>query len=198
MIADSHSPNIPLVDRFEISNSHAGPDREDRSPQKADVKEQRMDLQEDYEFTSDWFSWNIDTWKRIFATRSPPSDVVEIGCYEGRATVWIIENLMTDRDGLLVAVDTWEEGPEDDQKGMKLVEARFDQNMRIITKRHPGARIDKRKGQSPIILSDLLARGARCKFDFIYVDGNHQTPDVLTAPGTCFSALQSGWFDFLR
>jgi len=133
---------------------------------------------EEYEFTTDWFSRNIDIWKRLFASRQAPSRVLEIGSYEGRSTVWIIENLLAERGGSLVAVDSWEEGPGGDQKGMKVVEERFDRNMAVAARRHPNVDIKKHKGRSPILLSRLLAQSAT--FDFVYVDGDHHAPNVLT------------------
>lgn len=76
----------------------------------------------------------------------------------------------------LVLFNSWEEGPGDDQKGMKAVEERFDRNITIAAHRHPN--VKKYKGPSPTVLSGLLAKGA--SFDFVYVDGNHQAPNVLT------------------
>lgn len=57
-----------------------------------------------------------------------PSRVLKIGAYEGRSTVWMVENLLAAAGGSLTAVDTWEAGPRGDQKDMGNVEARFDGN----------------------------------------------------------------------
>ena len=65
-----------------------------------------MALQGPYEFTNDWFSANIEAWKRIFAAHGAPARVLEIGSYEGRSTVWIVENLMTQGSGIVVAVNS--------------------------------------------------------------------------------------------
>ena len=145
-----------------------------------------MALQEQYEFTNDWFSANIEAWKRIFAAHGAPARVLEIGSYEGRSTVWILENLMTKGSGVVVAVNSWADIPPDDipkgqdPRGMQLVEQRFDHNIRVAAQRHPNARVEKHKGRSPLVLSALLARGDNASFDLVYVDGSHRAPYVLT------------------
>jgi predicted O-methyltransferase YrrM len=140
-----------------------------------------LELREDYEFTSDWFSWNIDTWQRVFANVDIwPHRVIEIGSYEGRSTVWIVENLLTRAGGSIVAIDAWAEGTERDQKEMRAVENRFDWNIGVAKRLCPTVEIQKCKGPSWLALSQLIEKGFRGTFDFIYIDGNHQAADVLT------------------
>ena len=135
--------------------------------------------QAQYEFTNDWFARHVPAWKRILAPpRQRPSRVLEIGSFEGQSTVWTMENLLAEQGGLIVAVDPWEEGPGAPQKGMQPVEARFDRNISIAARRFPTVRVEKNKGPSTLVLSALVARGE--KFDFIYVDGDHRAPQVLT------------------
>jgi predicted O-methyltransferase YrrM len=134
----------------------------------------------DYEFTVDWLSGSIPTWQQIFSNRSPPDRVLEIGSYEGRSAVWIIENLLAGRATSLVAIDAWKEGGEAYQKGMTQVESRFDRNMLLAGERHSEVTITKRKGNSAVELATLLASGGRGSFDLIYIDAHHHAPDVLT------------------
>jgi predicted O-methyltransferase YrrM len=151
----------------------------------------------DYEFTSDWFSTNINAWNAVFSqTGVAPSKVLEIGSYEGRSTVWIIENLLTRPGSSLVAVDTWAEGDEAHLKGMNIVEARFDRNISIAKQRHPAVQLEKRKGQSAECLSALVAEGRKESFDFIYVDGSHEAPDVLTDLVFAFHLCKPGGLIF--
>ena len=145
-----------------------------------------MTLKEEYEFTTAIGSPATSMlWRRIFAARSAPERVLEIGSYEGRSTIWIIENLMT-RGGALVAINSWEEIPigdipvGQDRHGMQLVEQRFDHNITIATRGNSNVRIEKHKGASPHLLSMLLARGDGASFDLVYVDGSHRAPYVLT------------------
>jgi predicted O-methyltransferase YrrM len=151
-----------------------------------DLSLQDPESPQDYEFTSDWFSRSIDAWRRIFAARTALSQILEIGSYEGRSAVWIIENLLSGAGGTLTAIDTWEEGVaedaplEQDRSAMTSVEARFDRNIAIATRRHPKVRVEKAKAPSSLVMARLLAGGARGSFDLIYVDGSHRAPYVLT------------------
>jgi predicted O-methyltransferase YrrM len=132
----------------------------------------------EYEFTSDWFSQNIATWNYLFSNRPRPEKVLEIGSYEGRSTVWIVENLM--QRGSLVAVDAWEEGLDKDHSDLASTEARFDRNIATASARFPAVSIEKRKGRSNLVLASLLANGGEAAFDLIYVDGGHLASDVLS------------------
>jgi predicted O-methyltransferase YrrM len=131
-----------------------------------------------YEFTSDWFSQNAKTWAYLFSDRPRPEKVLEIGSYEGRSTVWMMENLM--QRGTIVAVDAWEEGLDTDHSDLAGIEARFDRNIAEAAAIFPGVSIDKRKGRSSIVLASLLANGGEAAFDLVYVDGGHVAPTVLS------------------
>lgn len=128
---------------------------------------------DDYEFTADWFDGYRPFWQKIFAERLPACcTVLEIGCYEGRSTAWLVQNAFgPERKGDLFCVDLW---PEAD------VEKRFDHNLAVAQARAPLVRAHKLKSASAVALPWLLAGGHRDAFDFIYVDGGHTASDVLT------------------
>ncbi len=156
-----------------------------------------LDAQGVYEFTTDWFSGNIDTWRGIFVnTRVSPRRVLEIGSYLGRSSIWIIENFLNQPGTSLVAIDTWAEGVESDQRGMNAVENSFDRNMSTARQRHPEIQIEKCKGVSLLILSRLIATGSRGAFDFVYIDGSHQASDVLTDLVLSFQLCRVGGLIF--
>lgn len=170
-------------------------DNQQRAP--ASVDSTAAVAQTDYEFTTDWFSWHVDIWKTIFSqTGIVPSNVLEIGCYEGRSTVWIMENLMAGRDSLLVAVDAWSGADEAEQRRMAEVEARFDRNIAIASRRQPAVRVEKAKGKSVDSLSALLSQGRKNSFDFIYVDGSHKASDVLSDLVLAFYLCRAGGLIF--
>lgn len=134
-----------------------------------------------FEFSSDWFSHNIPTWAHIFAQHLPDAQkVLEIGSYEGRSAIWLAENAFgAGKGGRVFCIDTWSGGEEHDKAQMSAVEARFDRNSALAEQRFPGVGITKLKGLSHDQMAQLLARGHRRSFDFTYVDGSHQAPDVL-------------------
>lgn len=127
-------------------------------------------------FTSDWFSHVEPSWKLLFEKISPLSRVLEIGAYEGRATVWLLQNALA-REGQIFCVDTWEGGVEHDHAGMPDVERRFNLNVSATGCAH---QVQKVKARSAEALPALIANGGLGQFDLVYVDGSHQAPDVLT------------------
>ena len=132
----------------------------------------------DYFFIQDWFSGNIDNWIRIFEetgkSRHEPLRVLEIGCYDGRATTWLVDNMLGHKDSLIFCVDTFAGSHEHNERHLSNLYARFGHNISVST--HP-EKVRTMVGDSRIILPSLV-RDPR-KFDVIYVDGSHATLDVV-------------------
>lgn len=144
---------------------------------------------EEFSFSADWFSHNIPNWERLFSLHlSGAGKFLEIGSYEGRSTVWLAERASArERGGEIYCVDTWSGGEEHTGEVMAAIEARFDRNIELARRRFAPTTIVKLKGRSHEQMLQLLAHGHRETFDFIYVDGSHQAPDVL---GDLFLAWQ--------
>jgi hypothetical protein len=159
----------------------------------------------EYQFTQDWFHWAPALWKSLIPMLPERGAFLEIGSYEGRATVWMLENML-DVGGWIDCVDTWEGGEEHTAHDTAAVEARFDYNIdvalggAVITPppetfafvgtrlASPEATEDKRKrvykykGKSAQLLGKKLCDPQSSNvhlYDFIYVDGSHTAPDVL-------------------
>ncbi|MEE3718352.1 hypothetical protein V2H45_16550 [Tumidithrix elongata RA019] len=62
-----------------------------------------------YQFTQDWFSWNIPTWEVYFSKfrNMPHLNFLEVGCWEGRATCWLLENVLTAPTHAITCIDTF-------------------------------------------------------------------------------------------
>lgn len=146
----------------------------------------------EYRFTQDWFSNNIPVWDQVIAQVSP-SAFLEVGAFEGRATAYLIERVGTERPMEIHCVDTWEGGVEHASSNMTDVERRFDQNVALATARasHPVDFV-KHKGSSARMLPELIAAGRGGTFDFVYIDGSHQAPDVLLDAVLAFELLRPG------
>jgi predicted O-methyltransferase YrrM len=149
-------------------------------------------VSETYEFTSDWFSHHAPVWQEVLR-RWPPSHVLEIGAYEGRATCFLIDTLAAQRPIELHCVDTWLGSPENDPSAMPEVERRFDANVAAARAKaaHP-VDFTKHKTLSHVTLARLLAEGRGESFDLVYVDGSHQAPDVLSDAVMAFLLLKVG------
>jgi len=162
----------------------------------------------EYQFTKDWFHWSPEVWTQLTPMLPERKAFLEIGSFEGRSAVWIIENMMNPGDWI-DCVDTWEGGEEHHEEDMTSVEARFDHN---IDKVLGGAVVEERDAEYkfpyPVhtrYASPAPTEGQRKKvykykctstqyvgsklggcydnknlFDFIYIDGSHIAKDVLT------------------
>jgi len=145
----------------------------------------------EYQFTKDWFQWAPEVWNQLTPMLSGTAGhrtFLEIGSFEGRSSIWIAENMMQDGD-LLRCIDTWEGGEEHGEENMSEVEERFRANLVLATEKLPDRRIIQQKGTSVAMLSWLHGKET---FDFIYIDGSHQAPDVLTDACMSWSLLNKG------
>ena len=150
-----------------------------------------------YKFTNQWFQMGPKyVWDEILPQFNP-TRILEIGSFEGAATCYLIEKLSSDNTIELHCVDTWEGGIEHKDGGneeinMKQVEDRFHHNIQISQNKVKNpAEIYIHKNTSDLALASLLGTGKQNYFDFIYVDGSHQAPDVLCDAILSFKLLKN-------
>lgn len=135
-----------------------------------------------YKFTQDWFHWSPQVWEQLIPLLpGEPGyrQFLEIGSFEGRSAVWIAENMMVEGDELR-CIDTWEGGEEHGAEDMQSVEDRFSDNMTLLARKFPERRVFQCPGTSVQRMADFLHHAKGNAFDFIYIDGSHTAPDVLT------------------
>jgi predicted O-methyltransferase YrrM len=133
----------------------------------------------EYQFTKDWFNWAPAVWEQLIPLlpgEAGKRSFMEIGSFEGRSAVWIAENMMQNGD-TLYCIDTWEGGEEHSEENMGDVEKRFDYN-RSLALTGRDISILKFQGTSTRWLAHAIREEE--KLDFIYIDGSHTAPDVLT------------------
>jgi Methyltransferase domain len=140
------------------------------------------------EFTADWFTRNIPHWKPILQPlRSQTVSILEIGSYEGRSAVFLLEFLPHSR---ITCVDPFVASRD----GTSGYEARFDANMAPF-----GDRVRKIKGWSGSVLDSLKRTGER--FDVIYIDGDHSRHGTFSNSVSAWPLLNTGgvliWDDYL-
>jgi predicted O-methyltransferase YrrM len=102
--------------------------------------------------------------------------MLEIGSYEGRSTVWFLENILTEQGAEITCVDVFSE---------PRWELRFDHNIRVSGL---GGKVRKLKGRS----EDLLPELPRASYDIIYVDGSHEAGAVLMDALLSWTLLKPG------
>ena len=132
-----------------------------------------------YDFTNSWFEeFAKGVWDSLIPQLNP-TRILEIGSYEGASACYLIEKLAASKEIEIHCVDTWEGGLEHNKLGMSDVEKRFHHNTKIaIGKIENNVELNLHKEFSDVALSKLISEGKQGYFDFIYVDGSHQAPDV--------------------
>jgi predicted O-methyltransferase YrrM len=144
------------------------------------------------EFTSDWFSHNIPAWSGFFGSigwdRDAPKTIIEIGSYEGRASLWMLESLLGNEQSRLHCVDVFA-----DQDQPNSYWHRFKAN--VLNSAH-GAKVEAHATTSFAFLNRLVAEGG--KADFIYIDGSHRAADVLEDLVLSFPRPEAGRAYHLR
>jgi len=140
----------------------------------------------EYQFTQDWFHWAPELLLKLIPLLPERKRFLEIGSFEGRSTVWMVENMLED-GGVIDCIDTWEGGEEHSAEDMAAVEERFTHNSVEVVMEYAnadGARrwVEKYKGTSVQHLAHWLLENPKDHptFDFIYIDGSHIAKDVLT------------------
>ena len=151
-----------------------------------------------YVFSNNWFGQVAEkTWNDLFP-KIKPERILEVGSFEGRSTCWMIQNMSRTRNAEIHCVDTWEGGAEhqagsENAADMKAVETRFHHNTEIALKRlTPRPTLYVHKGASDTELPKVVLTGRKSFFDFIYIDGSHESADTLFDALLCFKMLRIG------
>lgn len=142
------------------------------------------------EFTSDWFSHNIDNFnlvKKIL--KRSPENILEIGSYEGRSTLWLLENY---KPSHITCIDTWRGSEEvghdyikDDIASRDILWNRFTNNISKYANR-----VGIMRNTSRIALKQLGIENKR--FGLIYVDGDHHRLNCIEDLVLSFPLLEVG------
>lgn len=133
-------------------------------------------------FTTDWSTRAFPMWTGLLAELvNKPVNVLEIGCWEGRATIFFLNYL---KRSSITCLDLFMFGND----GL------FDANV----DRYRG-RVQKIKSRSGPAL-DRLATIEKRSFDLIYLDGSHDRDDVIVDTVLAWRLLKVGgtliWDDY--
>lgn len=127
-------------------------------------------------FTYDWFAsvGCPGNWPKWLAPHvGVPTAALEIGCYEGRATCWLLEHVLTHPASSIACIDTFAGGHDHKHFAVSFagVKERFLANVAPY-----GDKMRLYEGES----ASVLRRFHAGPFDLAYIDGSHLAPDVLT------------------
>ena len=115
-----------------------------------------------YTYSTDWTSRNADSWRQVLGSLAgkPGIRALEVGTYEGRSAVWLLENILTGAQASITCIDIFNGA----------YELNFDRNVKPY-----GAQVEKIKARSQVALRGLKPES----YDFAYIDGSHVAKDVL-------------------
>jgi predicted O-methyltransferase YrrM len=138
-----------------------------------------------YNFSENWFT--DDGLHSVKLDRKSETHILEIGSFEGKSTIWFLENLLINDKSTITCVDPWMNYNQDKNSlnsyntdntewkfkdlGIKetflnnIVKSRFSNKVRIIQE------------LSDIALPQLITQNK--KYHLIFIDGNHVAPYVL-------------------
>lgn len=130
-----------------------------------------------YNFSTNWFTWNIPLWKTVLKDlRGKPNlHYLEIGVFEGRSAIWMMENILTHPSSEMTCIDIF---PGD-------LKERFLANVKIAGALEKTIVI---QSASQIALRTLPVHS----FDIVYIDGSHIARDVLTDAILSWELLKTG------
>lgn len=136
-------------------------------------------------YTQDWFTHNIPIWQQfLLRLTGQPLKALEIGSYEGRSTVWLLENILTHPDSKIICVDPYKEYSdlENNNIDWQQIKERFIENVSPY----------KEKVELWEIESSELGKADYNQFDIIYVDGDHSSHQTLVDGVLSHLLLKSG------
>ena len=132
---------------------------------------------EPYEFTYDWFTSAVPVWTRVLAPYAgrPETHYLEVGVFEGRSAIWMLNNILTHPTSTLTGIDLF---PGD-------LKERYLANLELSGVAHKAITIT---GRSQVELRNLKPDS----YDIIYIDGGHTGDMVLADAVLSWDLLKVG------
>jgi predicted O-methyltransferase YrrM len=148
-----------------------------------------------YKFTQNWFNHD-DLIQFLPLQTQEEIHILEIGSFEGKSTVWFIDNLLNNPKSTITCIDPWtsydqkhnsinsySENLNNKQQFSNLLDGfvftdeyqTFLHNIKETTK---SSQVNVIKGFSKLVLPNLITESK--KYDIIFIDGNHTAPYVLS------------------
>lgn len=134
--------------------------------------------------------WWVDIVDTYLKPREPVT-AIEVGCFEGRSTLWFADHFLRAENSKMFCIDAWSGGEEVSRLNlgydMEVVKANFFNNIN----EHPMKnKISVISDISEKALGNLMHFYR--KIDFIYLDGSHTRRDTLVDLVYCTSLIKQG------
>jgi predicted O-methyltransferase YrrM len=149
-----------------------------RAPDPARTVKNELAKEQGFDFLQNWTTKNSEIWTAQLAPLKgkPRLQMLEVGCFEGRSTIWFLDNILTHGTSRIACIDIF---------SVKRLEDRFDHNIEVSGH---GARVTKIKDFSQRALRTLEPRS----FDIIYIDGCHRSDCVFIDAAYSWELLKVG------
>ncbi|MCT7972908.1 class I SAM-dependent methyltransferase [Laspinema olomoucense] len=146
--------------------------------------------QKGYNISADCFTGVMPIWEQNFRkyANTPNLRVIEVGCFEGMASCWLLDNILTHETARITCIDNFEgvvDSKKNDPTVQKSVEERFDGNIEKSGAKH---KVDKRVGFSQEVLRSLPLNF----YHIVYIDGSHFAIDVLQDAVLSWGLIKEG------
>ena len=147
-------------------------------------------VQKEFNFNTNWHSIvqkNLDPIFEKFSIQK----ILEIGSFEGQSACYFSKKL---NQGQIHCLDTWK-GDDDLREqniDFKIVEKNFDKNIKLANETRPNVKFFKYKNDSYKQLSEFIIQGKENFFDLIYIDGAHDSQNVLFDAVCSFKLVKEG------
>ena len=152
-----------------------------------------------YIFTEDWFNDDglfilneIDTTKELH--------ILEIGSFEGKSTIWFLDNILQNKNSTITCVDPWMSYSQDhdsinsykkEKNEWDLIERKTKEIfLHNIVESTNSGKVIIREGFSDKVLPSLITE--QKMYDIIFIDGNHTAPYVMMDSIMSWSLLKNG------
>ena len=155
-------------------------------------------MNEELQFTHIWDGRSVnldlpDLWRQIRDFSRNPTKILEVGSFEGFSACKMIELFAAHNPIELTCIDSWEGTIFHDQLVGPDHEAVFHRNLEIAVRDAPyPVTLRTLKSDAFLALSSLIHQGETETFDWIYLDGSHESQDVLCEAVAAFRLLKSG------
>jgi len=133
-----------------------------------------------------WGQWD----KFLYNFVGKKINIMEIGAYEGEATSWFLKNLMSHKESVIYAIDTFEGSPEYIDTDFSIIKKTFFKN------------IKNTKRDNQVIVMQMMSFTALNKliyekkminqFDIIFIDASHEANDVIMDAVLSWNLLKIG------
>jgi predicted O-methyltransferase YrrM len=146
-----------------------------------------------YKYSQSWFlNSEIKDLLLNFIDKSTKNTVLEIGCFEGLSSVFFADNLLDNQNSTLTCVDPFLSINNNDHKDLLLnnEELNFDYNISVCK--------NSEKILVKKITSDIFFLNNDKKYNFIYIDGCHESDFIMRDMENSFNVLENNgimWMD---